>query len=196
MPCACVWSGATTSDLQQPASSNPQLSGHISPRHTLHTHAYAALSRPREKHPRNSHLRRMSERETAGHSVVHLQTSAMNQRNWWRGHCQPSSRPVLRERERAGHVACTMQPPGHCTTQCRRPAAGVPRNAGRPLSKVRPSGSCPKVSQIRCKATLAAAQLGHRLSPTARRQTADVESVLPRLRRASDFRRVPRGWLG
>ena len=26
--------------------------------HTLHTHAYAALIRPREKHPRNSHLRR------------------------------------------------------------------------------------------------------------------------------------------
>ena len=36
--------------------------------HTLHTHAYAALIRPREKHPRNPHLRRAAEQETAGHS--------------------------------------------------------------------------------------------------------------------------------
>ena len=39
---------------------------------TLHTHAYAALIRPREKHPRNSHLRRAPERETACQALAPL----------------------------------------------------------------------------------------------------------------------------
>ena len=49
--------------------------------HTLHTHAYAGLIRPREKAPRNSDLRHESQREPAGHSVVHTQEGANNQTN-------------------------------------------------------------------------------------------------------------------
>jgi hypothetical protein len=44
-------------------------------------HAYAGLIRPREKAPRNSDLRHESQREPAGHSVVHTQKGAKNQRN-------------------------------------------------------------------------------------------------------------------
>ena len=44
--------------------------------HTLHTHAYAGLIRPREKAPRNSDPRHESQREPAGHSVVHTQKGA------------------------------------------------------------------------------------------------------------------------
>ena len=40
-----------------------------------------------------------------------------------------TSRPVLRERESAGRLACTMQPPRRCTTQSRRIRVGVPRNS-------------------------------------------------------------------
>ncbi len=92
--------------------------------HALHTHAYAGLIRPREKAPRNSNLRQDSQREHAGHSVVHTQKRARNQTNWWRGHCRPLGRPVLRERKRPGHVVCPMQPPRrlHCSmsSSCHR----------------------------------------------------------------------------
>ncbi len=40
--------------------------------HALHTHAYAGLIRLREKHPRNSHLRRAPKRETAGQAPAPL----------------------------------------------------------------------------------------------------------------------------
>lgn len=40
--------------------------------HTLHRLAYAALIRPREKHPRNSHTRRSPQRETAGQAPAPL----------------------------------------------------------------------------------------------------------------------------
>ncbi len=43
----------------------------------------------------------------------------------------------------AGHRACTMQPAMPCTTQCRRLAAGVPRNARVSPDWLRPSGSSP-----------------------------------------------------
>ena len=56
------------------AAHRPQLVAH-----TLHTHAYAGLTRPREKAPRNSDLRHESQHETAGHSVVPTQTCAKNQ---------------------------------------------------------------------------------------------------------------------
>ena len=40
--------------------------------HTLYAHAYAALKRPRETGPRNAHLRRQPERETAGQAPAPL----------------------------------------------------------------------------------------------------------------------------
>ena len=60
----------------EPAAHRPHLAAH-----TLHQHAYAALSRPREKHPRNSYLRRGGQHESAGHSVAHLHENARNQGN-------------------------------------------------------------------------------------------------------------------
>jgi hypothetical protein len=54
---------------------------------------------------------------------------------WWRGLRRFVRRPDLDERERAGRGAVHMQPPRRCTTQCRRSAVGVPRNALPPLER-------------------------------------------------------------
>ena len=102
----------------EPAAHRPHLAAH-----TLHQHAYAALSRPREIHPRNSHLWRGAQHESAGRNIAHLHESARNQGTWWRGHCWLSSRPVLHVGEHAGRRAVHMQPAGRCTTQHRRSAA-------------------------------------------------------------------------
>ncbi len=64
----------------EPAAHRPHLAAH-----TLHQHAYAALSRPREIHPRNSHLWRGAQHESAGRNIAHLHESARNQGTWWRG---------------------------------------------------------------------------------------------------------------
>jgi hypothetical protein len=100
--------------------------------HTLHTHGYAGLIRPREKAPRNSDLQHEPQREPAGHSIVHTQKRAKNQRKWWRGFCRSASRPDLRRCEGAGRRAVPMQPPWRCTTQCRRSSSRVPRNRSIP----------------------------------------------------------------
>lgn len=58
----------------------------------------------------------------------------------WRGHCRSPSRPVLREPKHAGHVACTMHPPGplHCSM-----SSFSRRSPQKPLPGPGPSGSRP-----------------------------------------------------
>ncbi len=109
--------------------------------HTLHTHAYAGLIRPREKHPRNSDRRHESQREPAGHGVVHTQKSARNQRNWWRGfrtitHLRATdpTKPLVR-----APALCSRL--GGCPTQSRARTWSVPRN----LTAGRTFGTAPRV---------------------------------------------------
>ena len=69
-----------TAIRHEPAAHRPRLAAH-----TLHRHAYAALSRPREIHPRNANFDDSAEHEAAGQGVVHTQQSAKNHTSWWRG---------------------------------------------------------------------------------------------------------------
>ncbi len=84
--------------------------------HALHTHAYAGLIRPREKAPRNSNLRQDSQREHAGHSVVHTQKRARNQTNWWRGFRTIERPSGYRPDEGAGRPVVPMHCIGSCPT--------------------------------------------------------------------------------
>ena len=71
MPCAAL---CTSSSSEQPTA-NRQLSGRTR-RATLPWHALRNVDEAREIHPRNSHLRRAPERETAGHGIVPMHAYA------------------------------------------------------------------------------------------------------------------------
>ncbi len=130
MPYACTRTIArrTTST---PRSPRKRSSAAARVAHTLHTHAYAGLIRPRETSPRNSDLRHESQREPAGHGIVHTHQGAENARIWWRG-LRTSTRPSGSDPTKplvTGLALCSRL--GGCPTQSRRNRARVPRNRSR-----------------------------------------------------------------
>ena len=77
-----------------------------------HGMPYAALIRPREKHPRNPHLRRRPKRETAGQAPATLHEVRARPAVVVAGVQDHRATVGFRSDGPAGQGACPMQPPG------------------------------------------------------------------------------------
>ncbi len=117
-----------------------------------HGMPYAGLIRPREKHPRNSHLRRASKRETAGQAPAPLHEVRARLAVVVAGGRGLLHARRLIAREPAGHLRSAYAVHRRLHTQCRAPRPIMPeKRDGRPEKRPhpRPSGSAPLLTRPR-----------------------------------------------
>jgi len=110
---------------------------------TQRAHPACACVRRIDKAPKKAsrNLRRHPEREPAGHSVMHTQKRAKNQRNWWRGSTTIERPSGYRPDEAAGHSVVPMYCIGSCPTHLN--AFGRPRPEKLVLPEFPPLASSP-----------------------------------------------------